>query len=87
MNHRDVEQELRHLEYVFGHITAADTVPSLTYWRGRLISLRQASIAPQQRNRINRLEQQLLKLELPERETAGPASQETRTHPPQRAPR
>jgi hypothetical protein len=87
MNHRDVEQELRHLEYVFGHITAADTVPSLTYWRGRLISLRQASIAPQQRNRINRLEQQLLNLELPERETAGPASQETRTHPPQRAPR
>jgi hypothetical protein len=87
MNHRDVEQELRHLEYVFGHITAADTVPSLTYWRGRLISLRQASIAPQQRNRINRLEQQLLKLEVPERETAAPASQETRTHPPQRAQR
>ena len=87
MNHRDVEQELRHLEYVFGHLTAANTVPSLTYWRSRLNSLRQASIAPQQRNRISRLEQQLLKLEAPKRETAGAASQETRTNPPQRTPR
>jgi hypothetical protein len=87
MNHRDVEQELRHLECVFGHLTAANTVPSLTYWRSRLNSLRQASIAPQQRNRIGRLDQQLLKLEAPKRETAGAASQETRTNPPQRTPR
>ena len=87
MNHRDVEQELRHLECVFGHLTAANTVPSLTYWRSRLNSLRQASIAPQRRNRIGRLEQQLLKLEAPKRETAGAASQETRTNPPQRTPR
>ncbi|WP_297356219.1 hypothetical protein [Paraburkholderia sp.] len=82
-----MEQELRHLECVFGHLTAANTVPSLTYWRSRLNSLRQASIAPQQRNRIGRLEQQLLKLEAPKRETAGAASQETRTNPPQRTPR
>jgi hypothetical protein len=65
MSHQDMEQELRHLEYVFGHITAADTVPSLKYWRSRLNALRQAPAVPQQRDRIKRLEQLLLKLEVP----------------------
>lgn len=88
MNHRDVEQELRHLEYVFGHITAADTVPSFTYWRSRLNSLRQSLVAPEQRARVGRLEQQLQKLELPERgTTAGSALPEMRPNTSQRAPR
>jgi hypothetical protein len=82
MNHRDVEQELRHLEYVFGHITAADTVPSLKYWRSRLNSLHQSPVVPQQRDRIKRLEQHLLGLELSERETVRSASQVTRTNIP-----
>ena len=72
---------------VFGHITAANTVPSLKYWRSRLNSLSQSPVVPQQRDRVKRLEQQLLKLELPERESAGSASQETCTNTPQRAPR
>lgn len=82
MNHRDVEQELRHLEYVFGHITAADTVPSLKYLRSRLNSLHRSPVVPQQRDRIKRLEQHLLGLELSERETARSASQVTRTNIP-----
>jgi hypothetical protein len=64
MNHHDVEQEIQHLEYVFAHLSAKSTVPPLSYWRGRLSSLRKLSIVPSQRERIKRLEHALGTLEL-----------------------
>jgi hypothetical protein len=63
MNHHDVEQELQHLEYVFAHLSAKNTVPPLSYWRGRLNALRKIPIVPSQRERLNRLEQLLGALE------------------------
>ena len=64
MNHHDVEQELQHLEYIFARLSAKDAIPPLTYWRGRIDSLRKLPIVPSQRERINRLEQLLGALEL-----------------------
>lgn len=63
MTYDKMERELQHLEYVMGHITAADTVPTLDYWRSRLHSLRQESTEPAQRERLHRLEQLLCSLE------------------------
>lgn len=63
MTYDEMEQELRHLEYVMGHITPADTVPTLDYWRSRLHTLRQESAEPAQRERLHRLEQLLCSLE------------------------
>ncbi|MGA7778625.1 MAG: hypothetical protein WCA85_13090 [Paraburkholderia sp.] len=57
MTYDEMERELRHLEYVLGHVTASDTVPTLDYWRSRLYSLRQAPAEPAQRERLYRLEQ------------------------------
>jgi hypothetical protein len=63
MTYDEMERELRHLEYVLGHITVADTVPTLDYWRVRLYSLRQAPAEHAQRERLHRLEQVLCALE------------------------
>ncbi|HEY1998936.1 hypothetical protein [Paraburkholderia sp.] len=75
MNHQDIEQELRHLEYVFSHILATDKVPTLQYWRGRLNALRKAAAVPPHRDKMNRLEQVLRALELSKREDA-PSNEE-----------
>ncbi|WP_313957439.1 hypothetical protein [Paraburkholderia sp. BCC1885] len=81
MNHHDVEQELQHLEYVFAHISATDTVPPLSYWRNRLDSLRKKPIVPPQRVRISRLEEALGVLEVtsPGKAEAKPPAPVART--------
>jgi hypothetical protein len=63
MTYNDMERELRHLEFVLGRITPADTVPTLGYWRSRLHSLRLSPVERVQRNRLDRLEQLLCALE------------------------
>lgn len=63
MSYDEMERELRHLEYVLGHTTADDTVPTLDYWRNRLYLLRQEAIEPAQRERLDRLEQRICSLE------------------------
>jgi hypothetical protein len=63
MNYDEMERELRHLEYVLAHITPADTVPTLAYWRSRLHTLRQVPSERVQRDRLHRLEQLLCSLE------------------------
>lgn len=63
MNQYDLEQELRHLEFVFSRILATDRVPTLAYWRSRLNALRKLVTVLSQRDRVNRLEQALRALE------------------------
>jgi hypothetical protein len=63
MTYDEMERELRHLEFVLGHVTASDTVPTLDYWRSRLYVLRQAPAERAQRERLYRLEQLVSSLE------------------------
>lgn len=87
MTHHDVEQELRHLEYVFGHIAATDDVPPLSYWRKRLEALRRLCIIPSQQKRVHRLDELLRQLELPTRLIPEPARHSESSRPAHRAER
>lgn len=87
MTYDEMEQELRHLEYVMGHITPADTVPTLDYWRSRLHALRQESGEPAQRERLHRLEQLLCSLEYSVQNRMEVAVSRRSAHSPSRSRR
>jgi hypothetical protein len=69
MGYQDIDREIAHLEVVFGMIPTRNRLP-LSYWHQRLRALRDASMMPTQRARVERLEATLLALGEP-KETVG----------------
>jgi hypothetical protein len=55
MGYQDIDREIAHLEVVFGLISKRESFP-LAYWHQRLRALRDASMMPAQRVRVERLE-------------------------------
>jgi hypothetical protein len=69
MSYQNVDQEIAHLEHVFGLISAQDRIP-LSYWRNRLRMFDQSSLMPTQRARVARLEATLRAIEKSASQTA-----------------
>jgi hypothetical protein len=62
MNHRTLEKELTHLEYVITRIGINDPIP-LGYWQARVAALSEAATLQTQRARVKKLGNALLALE------------------------
>jgi hypothetical protein len=61
MNHRTLEKELTHLEFVVARIGLNDPIP-LAYWQARVAALTGAATLPTQRARVKKLSDALLAL-------------------------
>jgi hypothetical protein len=62
LDHRRLDREIEHLEYVFNRLYVPGPLP-LSYWRDRLTKLRIARPVPAQRVRLIKLEQTLQAIE------------------------
>ncbi|WP_205962419.1 hypothetical protein [Paraburkholderia phosphatilytica] len=61
MNHRTLEKELTHLEFIVARIGLNDPIP-LAYWQARVAALTGAATLPTQRARVKKLSDALLAL-------------------------
>jgi hypothetical protein len=80
MSYQTLDNEIAHLERVFGRISVNDAIP-LSYWDSRLRRLARAPLVPAQRARLARLEATLAALRDPEEaacEAPEPRSKDAR---------
>ncbi|ALE57445.1 hypothetical protein C8K18_109116 [Paraburkholderia sp. GV068] len=80
MSYQNLDNEIAHLERVFGRISVNDAIP-LSYWDSRLRMLANAPLVPAQQARLARLEATLAALREPEEavcEAPGPRSKDAR---------